>query len=380
MPELSCNACGRDNRADSKFCLGCGGALSNACPSCGRELPADAGFCDGCGHRLGVPDASEGSTALGTGSGVGSSSSSGSTITAPGARSSTHSASDLPAAFASGRYRVGRFLGEGAKKRVHLARDMRLDCDVALALIKTEGLDEAGRARVQREAQAMAQLGDHPNIVPVFDIGEEAGHLYIVSQFLSGRRCGPAVCRKQPPSAPPFALDEASARHRSDLPVPWSTLTATRLGAPRPQARQRLAHRGRHRQARRLRAGGLPGPLSPHSGRHDRRHGRRTCRPNRRWVKPPDHAQRPVCGGCDVLRDCSPDVRPLWGTTRWRSSPSTSTPRPVAPSWHNPEVTPPGLETLVHAPARRRPPRTGPPECGRRSSQGLQHARSIRGR
>jgi hypothetical protein len=168
---VNCNACGRENRADSKFCLGCGGAFANACPSCQRELPADAGFCDGCGHRLDASDGAERSSASGALDASLSASSSSSTITAPGARPSTHSTSDLPTAFASGRYRVERFLGEGAKKRVHLAHDTRLDRKVALALIKTEGLDEAGRQRVQREAQSMAQLGDHPNIVPVFDIG-----------------------------------------------------------------------------------------------------------------------------------------------------------------------------------------------------------------
>jgi class 3 adenylate cyclase/tetratricopeptide (TPR) repeat protein len=92
----------------------------------------------------------------------------------------------MPDAFASGRYAVRSFLGEGGKKRVYLAHDTRLDRDVALAVIKTEGLDEAGRLRIQREAQAMARLGDHPHVVTVFDIGEEDGQPYIVSQFMPG--------------------------------------------------------------------------------------------------------------------------------------------------------------------------------------------------
>jgi hypothetical protein len=60
-----------------------------------------------------------------------------------------------PASFASGRYTVNRFLGEGGKKKVYLAHDTLLDRDVAFALIKTEGLDDAARARISREAQAM---------------------------------------------------------------------------------------------------------------------------------------------------------------------------------------------------------------------------------
>jgi class 3 adenylate cyclase len=81
---------------------------------------------------------------------------------------------------------VQRFLGEGGRKRVYLAHDGRLDRDVAIAVIKTEGLDEAGLARVRREAQAMGRLGDHPHVVTVFDIGDEDGQPYIVSQYMAG--------------------------------------------------------------------------------------------------------------------------------------------------------------------------------------------------
>ncbi|HTE84213.1 MAG TPA: serine/threonine-protein kinase, partial [Dehalococcoidia bacterium] len=83
----------------------------------------------------------------------------------------------LPASFANGRYTVKRFLGEGGKKRVYLAHDTTLDRDVAFALIKTDGLDDAGRERITREAQAMGKLGTHPHIVTVFDLGTEVvGH------------------------------------------------------------------------------------------------------------------------------------------------------------------------------------------------------------
>ena len=81
----------------------------------------------------------------------------------------------IPTAFANGRYQVKRFLGEGGKKKVYLAHDTLLDRDVAFALIKTDGLDDAGRMRIRREAQAMGRLGAHPHIVSVFDLGEEPG-------------------------------------------------------------------------------------------------------------------------------------------------------------------------------------------------------------
>jgi hypothetical protein len=98
----------------------------------------------------------------------------------------TPTAAPQPASFANGRYVVRRFLGEGGKKKVYLAHDTLLDRDVAFALIKTEGLDEAARERVSREAQAMGRLGSHPHIVTVFDIGEEAEQPYLVLPLLPG--------------------------------------------------------------------------------------------------------------------------------------------------------------------------------------------------
>ncbi len=97
-----------------------------------------------------------------------------------------------------------RFLGEGGRKRVYLARDTRLDRDVAVALIKTEGLDADGLARVQREAQSMARLGDHPHIVTVHDIGEENGQPYIVSQYMGGGELGDML-RETPEGRLPVA-------------------------------------------------------------------------------------------------------------------------------------------------------------------------------
>ncbi len=79
-----------------------------------------------------------------------------------------------PTSFVNGRYEVKRLLGEGGKKRVFLCHDTKLDRDVAFALIKTEGLDAEGDTRIRREAQAMGRLGDHPHIVPVYDIRRRA--------------------------------------------------------------------------------------------------------------------------------------------------------------------------------------------------------------
>lgn len=92
----------------------------------------------------------------------------------------------MPTSFAGGRYIVRRKLGQGGQKQVYLARDDRLDRDVVIALLKTDQLAADSVPRLIREAQAMARLGSHPNIVTVYDIGDEEGRPFIVSQYVEG--------------------------------------------------------------------------------------------------------------------------------------------------------------------------------------------------
>jgi len=99
---------------------------------------------------------------------------------------SSSAAPDTPTSFANGRYEVKSLLGEGGKKKVYLAHDTTLDRDVAFGLIKAEGLDADSRQRITREAQAMARLGDHPNLMPIFDLGEENGQPYMVQPLMVG--------------------------------------------------------------------------------------------------------------------------------------------------------------------------------------------------
>ncbi len=49
---MRCRECGRENRADSRFCDACGVGLFLACATCSRELNLDARFCDGCGTAV----------------------------------------------------------------------------------------------------------------------------------------------------------------------------------------------------------------------------------------------------------------------------------------------------------------------------------------
>ena len=131
----------------------------------------------------------------------------------------------------AGRYAVRRFLGEGGKKRVYLAHDERLDRDVAFALIKTDGLDEVGRERIVREAQAMGRMGAHPHIVGIYEIGEEAGAPYVVTELLGGgdvegaARAEAARCPSRARSRSRRAWREG---WRSRTSRAWCTATSSR--------------------------------------------------------------------------------------------------------------------------------------------------------
>ena len=103
----------------------------------------------------------------------------------------------LPLSFGGGRYQIQRLLGEGARKRVYLALDTQLDSTVAVAVVKTQGLDATSLVRIRREAQAMARLRDHPHIVTVHDIGDKGGQPYIVMEFMAGGDLEGSLAEKQ---------------------------------------------------------------------------------------------------------------------------------------------------------------------------------------
>ena len=104
----------------------------------------------------------------------------------PPLETESHPSQEPPASFADGRYRVKSFLGEGSRKKVYLAHDEVLDRDIAIAVIKTEGLDETTSTRMIREAQVMGQLGDHPNILAIHDLSVDNGHAYLVMPVMTG--------------------------------------------------------------------------------------------------------------------------------------------------------------------------------------------------
>jgi eukaryotic-like serine/threonine-protein kinase len=90
------------------------------------------------------------------------------------------------ATLGEGRYLLEGELGRGGMAAVHLARDSELDRPVAVKVLAGHlSGDEDLRERFVREARMAAGLS-HPNVVQVFDAGEEDGRLFIVMEYVPG--------------------------------------------------------------------------------------------------------------------------------------------------------------------------------------------------
>ena len=100
--------------------------------------------------------------------------------------------------------------------------DTRLERDVVIAVLKVTDFNDQTLARFEREARTLARLGDHPNIVSVFDIGEEQGHPYIVAQFVDGAALDAPP--KERARSPP-ARRRGAANWTTSVPGPASMRT-----------------------------------------------------------------------------------------------------------------------------------------------------------
>ncbi|MGE7185153.1 Stk1 family PASTA domain-containing Ser/Thr kinase [Peribacillus sp. NPDC006672] len=86
----------------------------------------------------------------------------------------------------NGRYKLIEMVGGGGMANVYLARDMILDRDVALKILRMDfNNDEEFIKRFNREAQSATSLA-HPNIVSIYDVGEEDSIYYIVMEYVDG--------------------------------------------------------------------------------------------------------------------------------------------------------------------------------------------------
>ena len=85
------------------------------------------------------------------------------------------------------RYEIVKTIGEGGMANVYLANDTILDRKVAVKILRGDlSGDEKFIRRFQREALSVSNLS-HPNIVEVYDVGEEDGNHYIVMEYIEGK-------------------------------------------------------------------------------------------------------------------------------------------------------------------------------------------------
>ena len=85
------------------------------------------------------------------------------------------------------RYQIIKTLGEGGMANVYLAHDNILDRNVAVKVLRGDlANDEKFVRRFQREALSASSLS-HPNIVEMYDVGEDDGQYYIVMEYVDGK-------------------------------------------------------------------------------------------------------------------------------------------------------------------------------------------------
>ena len=131
----------------------------------------------------------------------------------------------------AGRYEVRSLIGRGGMAEVHLGFDTRLSRVVAIKMLRRDlALDSIFQARFRREAQSAASL-NHPNIVAVYDTGEEIvsdatnrslAIPYIVMEYVEGHTVKELISdgtRSSPASCPPCS---------TRTPTTWCTAISSR--------------------------------------------------------------------------------------------------------------------------------------------------------
>jgi serine/threonine-protein kinase len=126
------------------------------CHACQNTLAEDARFCARCGTPVPAEPAAEGD----------------------------HVRAALEAKLHA-QYRIVRLLGRGGMGAVYLARDLALDREVAIKVLKTDSSAREVQEQLRREARTAARLS-HPNIVPLHAFGEVEGMPYFVMGYVRG--------------------------------------------------------------------------------------------------------------------------------------------------------------------------------------------------
>ena len=94
-----------------------------------------------------------------------------------------------------GRFEIRRELGRGAQSIVYLAWDPQLEREVAIKTLHFTQTDAQRNAALIAEAKSVSRLG-HPNLVPIFDAGEEGGDPYLVFEFVEGPNLAELIARE----------------------------------------------------------------------------------------------------------------------------------------------------------------------------------------
>ena len=155
-------------------------SATRSCASCEHQVPLDAAFCPVCG----VPSASPilADTMVGA-------------SRAAGSATSYEFAPERLSAALGPNYELGRLIGRGGYAEVFAVRDLRLKRELALKVLRPDLiLTETLVSRFRREAEAVGHL-HHPNIVPVYDVGESDGILWLLMPLVQGETLKSVLAR-----------------------------------------------------------------------------------------------------------------------------------------------------------------------------------------
>jgi len=104
-----------------------------------------------------------------------------------------------------GKFDILRVLGTGGQSVVYLGYDANLQREVAIKSLHLSGRDAAQKRMLMDEARTVSKLR-HPNIVPIFDAGEQDGDPYLVFEYVEGHTLG-ELLREEGGMAPPRAVE-----------------------------------------------------------------------------------------------------------------------------------------------------------------------------
>ena len=153
------------------------------CPHCNQHLANDARFCTSCGNSI-APEG-KGATRVATSEATRAANPAGE----PPRRTEPRISADPANRVVESKYELLGLLGEGGMGSVYRARRLRIGDHVAIKILHQKFVTESGAVeRFHREAQAAAML-QHPNIVTIFDYGEEPDKgvpAFIVMELVAG--------------------------------------------------------------------------------------------------------------------------------------------------------------------------------------------------